>query len=590
MIKKIKSLSLIPWRIKKYHQKKVLPVYYWRHRLINLLMVLLIVLIISRIFYLQVVNKHFLQYQGEQRSVRFMSKPAYRGIIFDRNGTALAVSTPVISVWANPGELIKAKDSWNELAALLKIDKSALIKKIQDNRHLNFIYLKRHLIPEDAQRILKKKITGVYGLDEFHRYYPAAAITAQLIGMTNIDDQGQSGLELMYNGWLAGTPGKERIVRDLLGHAIDKTEIVKSEKPGNALYLSIDLRLQYLAYRELMQTVTQSNASSGTIAMMSPQTGEVLAMVSYPSFNPNNRKDYSSQAARNRAITDQYEPGSTIKAFTVAAALNSGLFTPETTINTAPGWMVVNNYTIKDTHNFGVLTTQEVLMRSSNIGTSKMAFAMGQKKLVDLLGDFGFGKPTGINFPGEAIGYVPFEKKLSKAGLSNLSFGYHLSVTPLQMIRAYSGLALGGVLPVASLLKQDVPQQGVRVISRENAQQVVDMLKQTVEHGTGKKAQISGYTVAGKTGTSHKVEGEGYNRKSYYSSFIGMAPANNPKLVMVVILNDVKKGSYYGGQIAGPVFSRLAGTTLRLLGVTPDKMATIKNNLPVNANANGTGQ
>ncbi|MCY4177155.1 MAG: penicillin-binding transpeptidase domain-containing protein, partial [Endozoicomonadaceae bacterium] len=215
-----------------------------------------------------------------------------------------------------------------------------------------------------------------------------------------------------------------------------------------------------------------------------------------------------------------------------------------------------------------------------------------QKKLVDLLGDFGFGKPTGINFPGEAIGYVPFEKKLSKAGLSNLSFGYHLSVTPLQMIRAYSGLALGGVLPVASLLKQDVPQQGVRVISRENAQQVVDMLKQTVEHGTGKKAQISGYTVAGKTGTSHKAEGEGYNRKSYYSSFIGMAPANNPKLVMVVILNDVKKGSYYGGQIAGPVFSRLAGTTLRLLGVTPDKMATIKNDLPVNANANanGTGQ
>lgn len=571
MIKTNKQLSLLSVITKFFNRKKTLSPYYWRHLGVNFIILFVIFLILSRIFYLQITNRHFLQYQGDQRSVRLVSKPAYRGIIFDRNGTALAVSTPVVSVWANPGELITAKDRWSELASLLKIKKAILLKKLKASSHLDFIYLKRHLALEVAQKILDKKIYGVYGIREFHRYYPAAAVTAQLIGMTNIDDQGQSGLELMYNDWLSGTPGKERVVRDLLGHAIDKTECVKSADPGKPLYLSIDLRLQYLAYRELLQTVEKYDASSGTIVMMEPNSGEVLAMVTFPSFNSNNRSEYSPQAARNRTITDQYEPGSTMKAFTIASALNSTLFTPQTTIDTSPGWMLVNGYTIKDTRNFGQLNTQEVLIRSSNIGASKIAFAIGQQRLVDMLGDFGFGKLTGVNFPGEMPGYVPFKKKLSKVGLSNLSFGYHISATPLQMVRGYSGLASGGILPTASLLKQDDSVKKSRVISYKNAQDIVDMLKQAVERGTGKKAQITGYTVAGKTGTSHKAGIGGYNKKSYYSSFIGIVPASAPKLVMLVMFNNVKKGSYYGGQVAGPVFSRVAGTALRLLGIPPDK-------------------
>ena len=542
----------------------------WRYRGVKCLIAITALVIVSRLFYLQVIHRHFLQSQGNQRSVRLINIPAHRGIIFDRNGHALAVSTPVTSIWANPSELMEEKGRWSELAELLDISYKSLAKRLKANATLSFMYLKRQMVPKAAQKILDKQIPGVHGIREYRRYYPAGAVTAQLVGMTNIDDKGQSGIELTYNHWLSGKSGKERVIRDLYGHSIDKAKIVNSAEPGKPVYLSIDLRLQYLAYRELVHALSRHEASSGTIVMMDARTGEVLAMVNAPSFNPNNRKDYTPSAARNRAVTDQYEPGSTIKAFTVTAALESGLFTPSTPIDTSPGWMMVDGYTIKDDLDLGKLDVTGVLTKSSNIGASKMAFAIGQQALVKVLGEFGFGQSTGIAFPGEALGYVPFGKKLSKVGLSNLSFGYHISVTPLQLTRAYTALADGGVLYPASLLKLNHSPEGQRIVSQSTASKVVNMLKTVVTKGTGRKAQVAGYTVAGKTGTSHKVGESGYRKDSYYSSFIGMVPADNPRIVMLVMLNNVKKGSYFGGSSAGPVFSKVAGEALRILGVPPD--------------------
>jgi len=542
----------------------------WRYKFVGFIIVMAALIVIGRLTYLQVINRHFLQNQGNQRSVRVLNIPAHRGIIFDRNGLALAVSTPVISIWANPNELINAKDKWPELAVDLNIPYKTLTKKIKNNLHLDFMYLKRQMAPSDAKKILDKKISGVHGIREYRRYYPAGPVTAQLLGMTNIDDQGQSGLELAYDQWLSGKPGKERVVRDLYGHAIDKAEVIQGANPGKSMYLSIDLRLQYLAYRALSQTFAKHQASSGTIVMMNPGTGEVLAMVNLPSFNPNNRRDYTPEAARNRAITDQYEPGSTIKAFTVTAALNSGLFTPTTPIDTTPGWMMINGYTIKDELNFGKLNVTSVLTKSSNIGATKMAFAIGQQALTKMLIKFGFSQSTGVSFPGETLGSVPFNKKLSRVGLSNLAFGYHISVTPLQLVRAYSAVANEGMLHPASLLKLNEVPEGAHIVSEYTADEVVKILTTVVAKGTGRKAKVAGYTVAGKTGTSHKIGEGGYRKDSYYSSFIGMVPANNPKLVMLVMLNNVKKGSYFGGSVAGPVFSRVAAESLRLLGIPPD--------------------
>ena len=550
--------------------KTAVKVYSGRFFGIRCLISLLIVSVLCRLVYLQVINRPFLKNQGDQRSVRALTVPANRGVVFDRNGLALAVSTPVISIWANPGELIRERDRWAQLASLLSMDSTALARRLETGKSLDFMYLKRQMIPDEAQRILDKKIPGVYSIREYRRYYPMGAVTAQLVGMTNIDHLGQSGLELTYNRWLSGRPGKQRIIHDLHGHMIDKAEVIKSAVPGRPLYLSIDSRLQYLAYRALVETVDKHQATSGSIVMMNAHNGEVLAMVNLPSFNPNNRQKYTPSAARNRAVSDQYEPGSTIKAFTVAAALDSGFFTPQTLIDTAPGRMTVQGYTVRDDKNHGKLDVASVLTKSSNIGVSKMAFAIGQPALTQTLRSFGFGQPAGIAFPGEALGSVPSGKRISKIGLANLAFGYHLSLTPLQLVRAYTALASGGVLYPASLIKLNAQPPGERIISEKVSLELMGMLKTVITKGTGRKAKVSGYTVAGKTGTSHKAGENGYKKNSYYSSFVGVVPADNPEIVMLVILDSVTKGSYFGGTVAGPVFSRVAGESLRVLGVPPD--------------------
>ncbi len=545
--------------------------YVWRYRGVKLLIVFVVLIVCFRLGYLQVINRHFLQNQGDQRSVRLIKIPAHRGIIFDRNGKALAVSTPVMTVWVNPKELLNTKNKLAELALLLGTNEQSLVKRLKDNEHLDFLYLKRQLAPGETKKIMALKIPGVHSIREYKRYYPSGPLVAQIIGMTNIDNQGQSGIELTYNKWLAGHRGKERIIRDLYGHAIDKAEIVKSSEPGKPIYLSIDLRLQYLAYQALAQTVEKHQASSGSIVMVNPSNGEVLAMVNIPSFNPNNRKHYIAEDARNRAVTDQYEPGSTIKALTVTAALASGKFTPTTPIDTTPGRMIINGYTVKDDRNLGKLDVTGVITRSSNIGATKMAFAIGQRALTHVLRAFGLGSPTGVTFPGEAFGMVPSAKRLSQIGLSNLAFGYHISVTPLQLVRAYAAIANGGVLHDVSLLKLNQQPEGHRVVSQKIADEVVDMLETVVDKGTGRKAKIAGYSVGGKTGTSHRASAEGYKKDSYYSSFIGFVPLHKPKLVMLVMLNDVKKGSYFGGTVAGPVFAKVASEALRIMGVSPDR-------------------
>ncbi|HWP00285.1 MAG TPA: penicillin-binding transpeptidase domain-containing protein [Methylococcus sp.] len=537
-------------------------------------MTLGMVVLIGRAVDLQVLDRQFLQQQGNLRHVAVVPTPAHRGRILDRNGDLLATSCPVKSLWINPKEFHASDEDLRTLAGLLGDSTAELKQRIgEGNPNRSFVYLKRRISPELADQVIALGLPGLYADREFRRYYPAGEVTAHVLGMTDIDDNGQEGIELVYNEHLRGIEGARRIIRDGMRRLIEDVDYVRLPVPGKDLSLSIDQRLQYLAYRELKKAVLQHRARSGSVVMLDAKTGEVLAMVNQPSFNPNSRGGFEPGATRNRAITDVFEPGSTMKPFAVACALELGIFRPNTVINTAPGVMRVGTNVVKDVHNYGVLDVSGVLQKSSNVGVSKIALALPSDKFWAFYNNLGFGQPLGIGFPGEATGRLPDRKGLRPFAQATLSFGYGVSASTLQLARAYLVLANDGLMPFVSLVKRDKPAEPHRILSARTAVAVRTMLESVVSReGTALKASVPGFRVAGKTGTVKKSAGKrGYQSSRYTSVFAGMAPASNPRVVMIVVIDEPSAGEYYGGAVAAPVFSSVMEGTLRLLNIQPDQ-------------------
>jgi cell division protein FtsI (penicillin-binding protein 3) len=530
--------------------------------------------IVVRSVYLQLIQKDFLQDQGEERYLRVVEVPAHRGMIVDRNGEPLAVSSPVDSIWGNPVELLQNRDRLPELAYQLGVDAAELEDKLVGREQRQFVFLRRHLDPAIAQRVVGSKIPGVFSQREYRRYYPAGEVTSQLLGFTNIDDKGQEGLELTFNEWLQGIAGSKRVIKDRLGRIVEDIESISIPQPGKQLVLSIDRRIQYLAYRALKAAVIEHRANAACAVMLDVLTGEILAMVNQPAGNPNNRQEINSDLIRNRAVTDVYEPGSTLKPFTVAVALESGAYKPETPIDTSPGFMRVGGRLVRDVHNYGLIDVSRVIIKSSNVGVSKIALSMSPERLWRLYMRLGFNAQTGLNFPGEERGWLSHYSKWSAIAHANHAFGYGVSLSVLQLARAYAALASGGIhRPVTLLRREQPPPEEERILSAATTRKIITMLEGVVsEQGTGLSAAVPGYRVAGKTGTVHKIVQRRYSPDRYYSLFAGMAPASRPRLVMVVLVDDPKGGAYYGGQVAAPVFSKVMAGALRILNIPPDDL------------------
>lgn len=527
---------------------------------------------------LQVVDRAFLQEQGEARHLRQVSIAAHRGVITDRNGEPLAISTPVDSVWVNPKLFVEARERWTELAELLGISVRTLAATVDERRDREFVYVRRHISPERAERVRERRIQGVFLQREYRRYYPTGEVSAHVLGFTDIDDRGIEGIELQFDQWLRGTPGAKRVLRDRLGRTIKDVESLRAPEPGQALRLSIDRRLQYLAYRELKAAVLRHGARSGSAVLLDARTGEILAMVNQPSYNPNSIRDRSGAGARNRAATDMFEPGSTLKPFTIAAALESGEFRPDSQIDTGPGFIRLGTSTVRDHRNYGLIDVATVLKKSSNVGASLVALAMEPENHIGMLSKVGFGEISGSGFPGESAGLLPYRHRWSDIERATLSYGYGISVTPLQLARAYSVFANDGLLnPATFLAGAQGRLEPVRVLDGRSARQIRGMLEGVVsEGGTGIRASVPGYRIVGKTGTAHKAEDGGYAKDRYVALFAGMAPATNPHLVMVVVIDEPSTEEHYGGEVAAPVFSRVMAGALRLLNVPPDDLDSLR--------------
>jgi len=558
----------------------VRPLVLWRFHLVVLVLSCMLGLLVWRILTLQILDlEHgyeFLQNQGDMRSVRTEEIPAYRGVISDRRGEPLAVSTPVVSIWGNP-QILAQSGRLPELAEALGMEQAQLQEKLAQYQDKQFMYLLRHQIPAAAREILDRRIPGVFGEREYRRFYPAGEVAAQLLGFTNLDGQGIAGLELAYNDWLKGTPGKKRYIKDLHGEVVRDLGVTQPAQPGKDLALSIDLRLQYVQHRELQRAVTALGAESGSVVTLDSRTGEILAMVNYPVYNPNGAREASPAGMRNRAMTDVYEPGSTMKSLTLVAALESGLFTPETMIDTSPGRIRVGPKVYPDPRNYGEISVTRVLQKSSQVGVTKIALELGHEPIRAVFDRFGIGKSTGTGFPGESGGSLPDRKRWYATDKVSLAFGYGISATPLQLATAYSVFANGGVQqPVSLLAIEGEAAPGKRIISRETATQLLGMLHAvTIEDGTGLKARVPGYEVGGKTGTVRKIGPQGYEDKRYVALFAGVAPIEDPRFVTVVVINDPKGENYGGGAVAAPVFSEVTSATLRLLNVPPTRFESV---------------
>jgi cell division protein FtsI (penicillin-binding protein 3) len=546
-------------------------VYTLRYVFAVVFFIVLLGLLLWRMIDLTVFDRQFLQGQGDARSLRTVTIPAFRGMISDRNGIPLAVSTPVQSVWANPHEFNLSAKQLQQLAQLLNVTTDYINKRIIASKAKEFVYIKRHIAPTLANKIKALNFPGVNLEQEFRRFYPDGENTAHIIGFTNIDDEGLEGLELAYDDWLAGVPGKKKVLKDRLGHIIDDIGLLKPPRNGRNLILSIDRRIQYLAYRELKQTVRKYKAKSGSVVVLDVKSGEILAMVNQPSYNPNSRLKSGDGRYRNRAVTDTFEPGSVIKPFSVASALESTKFTPKTLVDTRPSWMMVGKNAIRDGRNFGIINITEILQRSSNVGVSKMILANPPHQYIGLLRDFGFGQRTITGFPGESEGYITEVNDNQPFVLATMSFGYGLSVTVLQLAKAYLVFANNGKLLPVSFLHSDKPPEGKQVVSPKVASQVLTMLEAVVEkNGTGRNAQVAGFRIAGKTGTSRIATNSGYEESRHIASFAGIAPVSNPKLVIAIIINEPTEKSYYGGIVAAPLFARIMTGALRYLDTPPD--------------------
>jgi cell division protein FtsI (penicillin-binding protein 3) len=560
--------------IKKAQQKVPL----WRFVSVAALLAALVFLLIWRVLSLQVLDTErgydFLQNQGDARTVRTEHIPAYRGVISDRNGEPLAVSTPVSSIWINPKQLIKDPSRWPELSRAMGMGFEQLQNKINKNSRRGFIYLRRHMSPHEADKIVALGIVGVNVQREYKRYYPTGEVAAHIVGFTNIDDQGQEGVELAFDSWLQGESGSKRVLKDLHGNIFRDIDQAQQAKPGQDLMLSIDMRLQTLAYRELKTAMSRVEAKAGSIVMLDAVTGEILAMVNRPSFNPNNRRSLKPASMRNRAMTDVFEPGSTVKPFTVVAALETGRYTPASKIDTNPGYIRVGKKSLLDPVNYGVIDITAVLTKSSQVGISKLALDLDEQAVWEVFSRFGLGASTGSGFPGERAGLLPNRPRWRPIERVNFAFGYGLAVTPLQLAQAYSVLASGGVFRTASLLRLEQSSAGEQVISKPIAAQLINMLE-TVTHkgGTATRATIDAYTVAGKTGTVHKVGVKGgYADSRYLALFAGIAPASNPRIVTVVMIDEPHLDKYHGGESAAPIFANVVADALRILNVKPDKI------------------
>jgi len=552
------------------HSQLTVRVPLWRSRLMLVLMLGCFIALAARALYLQGLHNDFLQQKGESRYSRVVELSATRGKIVDRNNEPLAISTPVESVAASPADVDVTPEQLGRLARLLGMDVAELQRRLADTRR-EFVYLKRQLAPEDAARVVALGIPGVFLQREYRRYYPAGEVTAHLIGFTDVDDKGQEALELAFEQALAGQPGSRRVIKDRLGQIVEDVESIRTPQNGGTLRLSIDTRIQYLAYRELKAAVSAHRARAGGIVVLDVASGEVLAMANVPSYNPNNRGKLDPRRTRNRAVTDLFEPGSTLKPFTAAAALEAGAVRPESVIQTGPGELTLGDRTIHDAYPQGALTVAQVIQKSSNIGAAKMALGLKAETLWNLFNQVGFGTPPRSGFPGEVSGKLRAHASWRPIEQATMSYGHGISVSLLQLARAYLIFANDGELKPVTLVKRETPPEGARVISQATAQQVRRMLEMAVQPGgTALRAQITGYRVAGKTGTARKLEGGGYAPDKYVAAFVGFAPASSPRLIVAVMIDEPSAGQYYGGTVAAPVFAQVTAGALRLLTVPYD--------------------
>ena len=529
-------------------------------------------LLVGRIVILHVVDRPFLQGQGDARTLRTDPIPAHRGMISDRNGEPLAISTPVVTLWANPQDVPDDPIQRLQLARALGMELDDLDARLARFASREFMFLRRQLTPEAAQRVLDLRIPGVYRQDEYKRYYPAGEVTAQLLGVTNVDDVGQEGLELAYQFYLAGEPGQRRVLKDRRGRLVRDLEVLREARPGGELTLSIDQRLQYMAYRELKAAVAEHDADGGVVVMMDARTGEVLAMANQPSYNPNNRAGLDPRGLRNQAIVDVFEPGSVMKPLAMAAIMESGQFPRDVVVDTSPGWMRIDRFTIRDIRNYGRLDLAGILEKSSNIGMSKLVLELDDPLVPDLYRRLGFGQSPETGYPGESTGTLPAPVRWSRSQWAALSYGYGLSTSALQLASAYTALANGGERLPPSLLRLPEPPPGEPVIDRAVAHDLLRIMEESVQPTTGaRRAMVPGYRVAGKSGTVRKTGAGGYVQNAYRSLFAGIAPVSDPRIVTVVMIDHPRGDSYFGGAVAAPVFSRVVGSALRLLDVPPDQ-------------------
>ncbi|MEM8983577.1 MAG: penicillin-binding transpeptidase domain-containing protein [Pseudomonadota bacterium] len=560
----------------------------FRHRSIVVIafFVALSAMLIGRAAHLQVLQHDFLVDEARKRHVRQMKLSAHRGPIVDRNNEPMAVSTPVDSVWANPQLLGPAIDEVPTLSTMIDVDSDQLLRRISRSADREFVYLRRHLSPSRAAEVRSLGLPGVELQREYRRFYPAGEVVGHVLGFTNIDDQGQEGLEYAYDHWLAGQPGAKRVLKDEKGQVIDDVDSIRAARHGNTLTTSLDLRLQYLAYRELKRAIVEHDAESGSVVVLDIATGEVLAMVNQPGYNPNDRSQFNASRYRNRAVTDILEPGSSIKPLIVSAAIASNRYDATSVIDTSPGWVQVGAKRIEDQRNHGRLTLADIIARSSNVGITKLAMRLEASELHRMLVRFGLGELTGSGFPGESSGLLSHHTHWRAISQATLAYGYGVSVTPLQLARAYAAIGAGGLLRPVSFVRQDQPVSGERILAEDNAAAVLAMMERVVgPGGTGTKAGVAGYRVAGKTGTAWKFAAGGYSENKYVSIFAGVAPVSAPRLAVVVIVDEPSRDDYYGGDVAAPVFARIVAESLRLLAITPDDLPDIDDGYVVQASA-----
>ncbi|MEM8593547.1 MAG: penicillin-binding protein 2 [Pseudomonadota bacterium] len=580
-----------------------------RYNFVLLGMLFLAIVLGVRLSTLQVIDgvEHgyeYLKKQGESRTIREELIAAQRGMILDRNGAPLAVSTKLYSLIADPkkiidkfdlmnrekpkkykkgpaGEKARTKDEeraaglkkkWEDLASLLGLSAHDLGVFILRHKDRRFAYLKRQITPDMIGQFLELSVPGVYSEEENKRFYPAGEVVSHLVGITNVDDKGQEGLELEYDQWLGGKNGRKQVIKDLKGRTIRDVRLLDKEVPGGKLETSIDLRLQYLAYRELKAAVTKHKAKGGSVVVLDVKTGEVLAMANQPAVNPNDRSSIKPTELRNRAITDAFEPGSTVKPFTMLAALESGSFTPTTKVNTSPGSIKVGRKILHDQRDYGLLSMAEILQKSSQVGTTKIALSLKEGLQLDALKRAGLGQNPGGEFPGKSKGVLERPESWTNIDKATMSYGYGMTTTLLQLARAYTVFANGGNLIDISLIKRDKPKRSKKVFKKKDVSSLMDMMRLvTLEGGTGRKAVVSGYSVAGKTGTSHKYNEKGYSEDQYVSSFVGLVPSNKPKVVIAVMVDEPSAGKYFGGDVAAPIFTSVAASAMRVLNIKPDE-------------------